>query len=77
MSIDHFPVGQEMQVTYPDFSASLTLWSHTEMAFMIAEGPFAHSETVAIEGVPLGNGIFAVSWIEESGATVTHVQDYD
>ena len=44
---------------------------------MIAEGPFDHSETVAIEVVPLGNGIFAVSCVEESGATVTNVQDYD
>jgi hypothetical protein len=32
---------------------------------------------MAIEVVPLGDGIFAVSWVEESGATVTNVQNYD
>ncbi|WP_343315452.1 nuclear transport factor 2 family protein [Brucella sp. BE17] len=77
MSIDRYPVGQEMDVTYPNFKASLTLRSLTEMSFVIAEGPFAHSETVAIEVFPLGNSIFAVSWKEESGATVTNVQNYD
>jgi predicted SnoaL-like aldol condensation-catalyzing enzyme len=75
--LDTFPVGQEMNVTYPNFKVSLTLHALTEMSFVIADGPFAHSETVAIDVIPLGNGLFAVSWVETSGAAVTNVQDYD
>lgn len=72
-----FPVGLEMDVTYPSFRVSLTLLSNTQLKFEIKEGPFARIETVDIDVVPLGNSIFAVSWQEQSGATVTNVQDYD
>lgn len=77
MSTDGFPIGQEMDVTYPEFRVSLRLQSRTQLSFEIKEGPFAHAETVEIEVAPLGNGVFAVSWVEDSGATVTNVQDYD
>lgn len=77
MSIDNFPVGQEMDVTYPNFKVSLKLISVSKMSFEIKEGPFAHSETVEIEVAPLGNDLFAVSWTEESGAKVTNVQNFD
>lgn len=77
MSAQSFPIGQKMDVTYPNFTASLTLMSATQLRFEIKEGPFARTETVDIELVPLGNSIFAVSWQEADGATVTNVQDYD
>ncbi|TCP30098.1 nuclear transport factor 2 family protein [Sphingomonas sp. BK235] len=77
MSVARYPVGQEMNVTYPDFKVSLQLHSVTQMSFDIAEGPFAHKETVSIQVLPLTSGIFLVSWVEESGATVTNVQDFD
>jgi predicted SnoaL-like aldol condensation-catalyzing enzyme len=77
MPKDRFPVGLEMDVTYPDFQVSLTLLSTTQLTFEIKEGPFARTETVTIQIVPLGNSIFAVSWQEMDGATVTNVQDYD
>jgi predicted SnoaL-like aldol condensation-catalyzing enzyme len=77
MSKDHFPVGLEMDVSYPDFNVSLSLLSATQLMFEIKEGPFARIETVDIEVKPLGNSIFAVSWQERGGATVTNVQDYD
>jgi hypothetical protein len=72
-----FPVGLEMDVSYPDFKASLTLQSVTQLRFEIKDGPFAKIEIVGIQVVPLGNGMFAVSWQEKDGATVTHIQDYD
>lgn len=72
-----FPVGLEMDVAYPAFQASLTLLSTTQLRFEIKEGPFARTETVDTQVVPIGNSIFAVSWQEASGATVTNVQDYD
>ncbi|WP_197717558.1 nuclear transport factor 2 family protein [Pannonibacter phragmitetus] len=72
-----FPVGLEMDVSYPAFQVSLTLLSAGQLRFEIKEGPFARTEIVDIQVVPIGNSIFAVSWQEESGATVTNVQDYD
>lgn len=77
MSIDLFPIGLEMDVAYPNFKASLTLLSVAQLRFEIKEGPFARTETVDIQVAPLGNSLFAVSWQEASGATVTNVQDYD
>lgn len=77
MSMDRFPVGLEMEVSYPDFPVSLTLLSMMQLRFEIKEGPFARAEVVDIHVVPLGNSLFVVSWQETSGATVTNVQDYD
>lgn len=72
-----FPVGLEMDVSYPAFQVSLTLLSESQLQFEIREGPFARIETVAIQCIALGSGLFAVSWQEKDGATVTNVQDYD
>ncbi len=77
MSMDHFPIGLEMDVAYPNFKVSLSLLSIGQLRFEIKEGPFAHIETVDIYVKPLGNSVFAVSWQETDGATVTNVQDYD
>lgn len=76
-SIDHFPVGQELDVTYPAFQVRLRLESTTRLTFEISEGPYARTEAVDIEVISLGNSLFAVSWQEASGATVTNLQDYD
>lgn len=77
MSLNRFPVGLGMDVAYPAFQVGLTLLSVTQLRFEIKEGPFARTEVVDIQVVPLGHGIFAVSWQEKDGATVTNVQDHD
>jgi predicted SnoaL-like aldol condensation-catalyzing enzyme len=77
MSFSQFPIGQKMDVAYPQFRVSLTLLSTTQLRFEIKDTPFARTETVAIEVIPLGNSIFAVSWQESDGATVTNIQDFD
>ena len=77
MSVDRFPVGLEMDVSYPAFRVSVTLLSAAQLKFEIKDGPFARTETVDIHAVPLGNSLFVVSWQERDGATVTNVQDYD
>ncbi|MFN4100651.1 MAG: MoaF-related domain-containing protein [Pararhodobacter sp.] len=77
MTKDLFPVGQEMDVSYPNFAVSLTLISTEQLKFEIKEGPFARTEIVDIEVKPLGNSVFAVSWQEKDGATVTNIQDFD
>lgn len=61
MSLDHFPVGQEMQVTHAPFSVHLTLDFTKQLTFVIRERPYASTETVDIEVSPLGHGAFAVS----------------
>lgn len=75
--MNHFPIGTEVEVSYPRFKVILTFLPDNRLRFEIEEGPFARVETVDIQVVPLGNSLFAVSWREESGATVTNVQDYD
>lgn len=75
--LQDFPVGMEFDVSYPSFNVSLVLVSTSRLKFEIKEGPFARVEEVAIHVVPLGNSLFAVSWQEKDGATVTNVQDYD
>lgn len=77
MPSDHYPVGLELDVVFEPFRATLTLLSQTQLKFEIKEGPFAHSEVVDIAVTALGNGLFLVSWAEETGATVVHVQDFD
>ena len=77
LPVPSLPVGLQMDVSYPEFQVSLTLLSETQLTFEIKEGPFARVETVGIHVVPLGNSLFAVSWQEKDGATVTNVQDYD
>lgn len=51
--------------------------SATQTTFENKEAPFARRGTDDIQIVPLGNGIFAVSWQEKDGATATNIQDYD
>lgn len=77
MSLNRFPIGLEMDVSYPDFQVNLTLLSATQLKFDIRQGPFARVEIVDIQVVPLGNSLFSLSWQEKNGATVTNVQDYD
>lgn len=77
MSIDRFPVGLEMDVSYPEFQVSLMLLSVEQLKFEIKDGPFARTETVDIQVTSLGNSLFVVSWQEKEGATVVNVQDYD
>lgn len=77
MSLERFPVGMQLDVSYPEFRVSLTLLSVDRLQFEIKQGPFARTEIVDIKVIPLGNSLFAVSWQERDGATVTNVQDYD
>ncbi|WP_189644361.1 hypothetical protein [Mesorhizobium sp. M9A.F.Ca.ET.002.03.1.2] len=49
MSMDRFPVGLEMDVTYSNFQVSLTLMSTSQLKFEIKEGPFARIERVDIQ----------------------------
>lgn len=77
MVTEDFPIGMRIDVSYPDFDVNLSFLSETRMMFEIKKGPFLRTETVEIDVVSLANGLFAVSWQESDGSTVTNVQDYD
>jgi hypothetical protein len=77
MSIERFPVGLTIDVDFPNFQVKLTLQSTTKLTYHFTQWPFARTESVDINVVPLGNGLFVVSWQEQDGATVTQVQDHD
>jgi predicted SnoaL-like aldol condensation-catalyzing enzyme len=66
-----------MHVSYPGFEVHLRLLSVERLEFEIKEGPLARVETVDIQVQSLGNSLFAVSWQEKHGATVTNIQDFD
>jgi hypothetical protein len=52
--MNRLPIGQEMDVSYPNFQVSRTLLSVRQLRFEIKEGPFARTEVVDIHVIPLG-----------------------
>lgn len=71
-----YPVGLVFDVTFDQFAVRLTVLSATRLRFDIADGPYAKSEEVDLVATLLRPGVFLVSWIEHSGATVVHVEDF-
>lgn len=76
-SADAYPVGIVFDVVFDAFSARLTTLSGDRLRFHIAEGPYAKTETVEMTANPIRPGVFVVSWVEASGATVVHVEDFE
>ena len=72
-----YPVGLTFELEFDRFSVKLSSLPGSELLFVIAEGPFAKTETVRFDAVNLRPGVFLVSWKEASGATVVHVEDFD
>jgi hypothetical protein len=73
---DAYPVGIVFDVVFEAFTARLTTLPDDHIRFHIADGPYAHTETVKIAVSTIRAGVFAVSWVEASGATVVHVEDF-
>lgn len=73
---DVYPVGIVFDVMFDAFTARLTTLPDDRIRFHIAESPYARAETVKIAVSRVRAGVFAVSWIEASGATVVHVEDF-
>lgn len=74
---DAYPIGIVFDVVLEAFTARLTTLADDRMRFEIATGPYAKTETVTIAASRLRPGIFAVSWVEASGATVVHIEDFE
>jgi len=71
-----YPVGLVFDATFDAFAVRLSTLPNSELNFRIAEGPYAHTETVKVVATMIRPGIFLVSWVEASGATVVHVEDF-
>lgn len=71
-----YPVGLVFDVRFEHFAVKLTTLPNNELRFHIPEGPYARTETVKIVSTPIRPGVFLVSWVESSGATVVHVEDF-
>ena len=71
-----YPVGLQFDVEFEAFAVRLTTLPNSELRFRIPEGPYARTETVKIVTTLLRPGVFIVSWVEASGATVVHVEDF-
>ncbi len=54
----------------------LTTLPDQQIRFHVADGPYARTETVACVATAIRPGVFLVSWVEASGATVVHVEDF-
>lgn len=71
-----YPSGLVFDVSFEEFSARLTTLPNSELRFAIADGPYAKTEQVQIAATAIRPGVFLVSWVERSGATVVHVEDF-
>ena len=71
-----YPIGISFDVAFEAFSVRLTTLSDSELRFHIAEGPYTRTETVKITSSVIRPGLFLVSWVEASGATVVHLEDF-
>ena len=71
-----YPVGLVFDATFDAFAVRLTTLPNNEIRFHIAEGPYARTETVKFVATVIRPGVFLVSWVEASGATVVHVEDF-
>ncbi|WP_162232680.1 MoaF-related domain-containing protein [Sphingomonas sanxanigenens] len=76
-SADAYPIGIVFDVVFDAFTARLTTLPDGQIRFEIAKGPYAKTETVKIAASRIRTGVFAVSWVEASGATVVHVEDFE
>ncbi len=71
-----YPPGLRFDVAFEAFSVDLNALPDSALRFHISEGPHARTETVAISVATIRPGVFLVSWVEASGATVVHVEDF-
>ena len=71
-----YPIGLRFEVVFDAFAVVLTTLRGGEIHFHIDEGPYARSETVKMVATVIRPGVFLVSWIEASGATVVHIEDF-
>ncbi len=76
MSASCFPIGLEMDVSYPDFKVRLALQSATQFRFKIKEGPFAWD--VLQNEVPVTVALGGISMFDlEEGTQASQARRHD
>lgn len=69
----HFDLG--------DLKVRFTFDSPAQGSFVVEHGaglaPDGHAETVALDLHQIREGVYLNSWTEASGATVTHLEDFE
>lgn len=79
---DHLdPVGRTFQLDLGDLRVRYSFDSTEQASFVVENGaglaPDGHTETVSIELVEIRPGVYLNSWVEASGATVSHLEDFE
>ena len=72
-----YPVGLTFDISFEQFLVRLSILAAHALRFEIADGPYALTETVMVAVTTIRPLVFLVSWVEGSGATVVHVQDFE
>lgn len=75
------PVGRSFRFDLGDLRVRYSFESRDKASFVVENGaglaPDGHAEAVAIELVAIRPGVYLNSWVEASGATVTHLEDFE
>lgn len=74
---DASPIVIVFDVVFEAFTARLTTLANDRIRFEIATSTYAKMEIVSIAASRIRTGVFAVSGVEASGATVVHVEEFE
>ena len=81
MSDNLNPVGKKFRFDLGDLRVNYSFDSADKASFVVENGaglaPDGHTETVAIELTEIRPGVYLNSWVEASGATVSHLEDFE
>ncbi|MCZ7373536.1 MULTISPECIES: MoaF-related domain-containing protein [Micromonospora] len=73
--------GRSYRFDLGDLKVRFTFDSPTQGSFIVVQGaglaPDGHAETVALNLQEIREGVYLNSWTEASGATVTHLEDFE
>lgn len=75
------PIGHSYRFDLGDLKVRFTFDSPTRGSFVVEHGaglaPDGHAETVDLNLHEIREGVYLNSWTEASGATVTHLEDFE
>lgn len=74
-------VGEKYRFDLGQLKIDYQFDSETQATFVVVDGgglaPDGHTETVTIDLKQIRDGVFLSSWTEASGATISHVEDFE
>jgi hypothetical protein len=70
-------VGQVFEITFPTFTARITIRSERKLTVDIVAGDgVGFSDTVAYEAITNRDDLIFLTWQEHIGSTIVHVLDF-